>query len=89
MSYQAILNETKNLSYEEQLSLISYLANLLKSKNEEKQAETKVNYKNLYPEGYFDLFGSIADETFVEPEDIVPQLNEDEIVWNIFLIQMS
>jgi hypothetical protein len=26
--------------------------------------------KSNYPEGFFDLFGAIKDETFVEPEEI-------------------
>ena len=35
----------------------------------------KKDYSDRYPEGFFNLFGSITDDSFAIPEDIV---DEDE-----------
>jgi hypothetical protein len=33
----------------------------------------KTVLKNDYPEGFFELFGAIKDDTFIEPEEIDPK----------------
>jgi hypothetical protein len=31
----------------------------------------QIALENDYPEGFFELFGAIKDDTFIEPEEIV------------------
>jgi hypothetical protein len=35
----------------------------------------KIVLENDYPEGFFELFGAIKDDTFIEPEEIDPKYN--------------
>ena len=60
MSYDAITKEAASLSFNEQLNLLAFLANLIKSggrKNMDNKA-SKCDYTDTYPKGFFDLFGS-------------------------------
>ena len=38
-----------------------------------------VSPKDSYSPGFFSLFGSCKDETFVEPQDFAATINEDEL----------
>ena len=35
--------------------------------------------KDSYSQGFFELFGSCTDNSFVEPEDHIAELSEDEL----------
>ena len=79
MPYEMIAKEVRTLTYEEQLNLMSILVEAMKTAMKNRQSihsENKKNYRDSYPEGYFDLFGSIDDPSFVEPEDIPADLDE-------------
>ena len=79
MPYEMIAKEVRTLTYEEQLNLMAILVEAMKAAKNKSQpihSENKKNYRDSYPEGYFDLFGSIDDPTFVEPEDISADLDE-------------
>ena len=56
---QDILDRARQRAKIEKLSLSKYVAQTLSA-----------NGSNGWPEGYWDLFGSLTDETFVVPEDI-------------------
>ena len=73
MPYDAIERAIPTMSYEEQISLLSVLMEALKSRISNLQSQIsqkKVDYTDSYPKGYFDLFGSINDPSFVEPEEL-------------------
>ena len=77
MPYAMMVEEAKKLSYEEQLGLIQVLVDALKAnaRNNASKEEAKKDCSDTYPEGYFDLFGSIDDQTFVEPEELPWELD--------------
>ena len=72
MPYEAMVREVKTLSYDEQLNLMAVLVEAMKSAMHNTvsvSSAPKQDYRDSYPSGYFDLFGS--DPTFFdEPEDI-------------------
>jgi len=72
MSYDAIVKTIPTITYEELLKLNSVLSDAINARLVRKTAAAakKTDYTYAYPKGYFDLFGSIDDPTFVEPEDI-------------------
>lgn len=78
MSYDAIANAIPTMTYEEQVNLLSALIDAVKKgihSNAEKKSETK-DHRDSYPEGYFDLFGSCDDDSFVEPEELAWELED-------------
>ncbi|MCR5620616.1 MAG: hypothetical protein K6G18_02050 [Treponema sp.] len=80
MSYEAIAKEAASLTFAEQLKLIALLANLMNASEGKKEtaAPVKTDYRDTYPKGFFELFGSIDDPTFKEPEDIPLELDDQE-----------
>ena len=77
MPYAVMVEEAKKLSYEEQLNLMAVLVDLMKSKNKTEASVTeKKDYSDTYHAGFFDLFGSIDDTTFVEPEELPMELDD-------------
>lgn len=80
MSYDSIASAIPTMTYEEQVNLMEVLVNAIKSGISRKRtAKTaKKNYKSSYPKGYFDLFGSLDDPTFVEPEELPIELDGNE-----------
>ena len=80
MSYETIANAIPTMTYEEQVNLMEVLVNAIKAGiSRKKTAKTvKKDCKNSYPKGYFDLFGSIDDPTFVEPEELPLSLDKME-----------
>ena len=82
MSYDSIASAIPTMTYEEQVNLMEVLVNAIKSGiSRKKTAKTaKKNYKNSYPKGYFDLFGS--DPTFFEePEELPIELDGNEAIF--------
>ena len=80
MSYESIANAIPNMTYEEQVNLMEVLVNAIKSGISRKKSAktTKKDCRSSYPKGYFDLFGSIDDPTFVEPEELPLSLDKIE-----------
>lgn len=80
MSYDAIVNTIPTMTYEELLKLKSVLSDAINARISRKAASAakKTDFTDTYPKGYFDLFGSIDDPTFVEPEDIPMELDKIE-----------
>ena len=73
MSYDAIADAIPAMTYEEQLNLLTTLVEAIKAHIPNKQttvSHKKTDYTDSYPPGYFDLFGSIDDSSFVEPEEL-------------------
>lgn len=73
MSYEAMTKEISTLTYEEQVNLLSVLVDAIKSHipgKKTKPVEKKKDFLDTYPKGYFDLFGSINNPTFVEPKEL-------------------
>lgn len=73
MPYEAMVREVSTMSYDEQINLLSVLMEALKSRVSSLQSQIsqkKMDYTDSYPKGYFDLFGSINDPSFVEPEEL-------------------
>lgn len=54
-----LMGRLKRRASNEGISVSKYVARLVEE-----------NLLYTWPKGYFDLFGSIDDETFVEPEDL-------------------
>lgn len=71
MPFDVCVKTIPTLTYDEQLSLIALLVSSLQASRTQ-QADEKKDCRSSYPEGYFDLFGSIDDPTFVEPDDPPP-----------------
>ena len=73
MPYETMVREAKTLTYEQQFNLVAIFIEAMKAKmynnTVSSVSEPKKDYRDSYPSGYFDLFGSIDDPTFVEPED--------------------
>ena len=72
MSYDTFANAIPTMTYDEQINLLSMLIDAVKKgihSNLEKTTEAK-DHRSSYPEGYFDLFGSCDDDSFVEPEEL-------------------
>lgn len=80
MSYEACVKAIPAMSYDEQLNLMSALLEAIKAHihREQTPVAEKKDFRDSYPKGYFDLFGSIDDPTFVEPEDIPMELDHLE-----------
>lgn len=84
MSYEAMTKEISTLTYEEQVNLLSVLVDAIKSHIPGKKTKTvesmekKKDFSDMYPKGYFDLFGSINDPTFVEPEELPWELEANK-----------
>lgn len=81
MSYEAMTKEISTLTYEEQVNLLSVLVDAIKSHisgKKTKTVEKKKDFSDTYPKGYFDLFGSINDPTFVEPEELPWELEANK-----------
>lgn len=72
MSYEALAKEAISLSLSEQINLMALLANSIQSKNQNEAitGNSKKDFRDTYPEGFFDLFGSLSDIDFEEPEEI-------------------
>ncbi len=72
MSYEILAKEAISLSLSEQINLMALLANSIKSKNQSESLlqNDKKDFKDTYPKGFFDLFGSLPDIDFKEPEEI-------------------
>ena len=79
MSYEAIAKEAANLSQSDKIALIAYLSNMLNAQNMANKDTRPKDYRHTYPKGFFDLFGSVDDPSFVEPEDIPIELDGDVI----------
>ena len=80
MSYDAMAKEVSSLTYEEQVNLMEILMESIKKallKRNETSAK-KTDFTDSYPKGYFDLFGSINDPTFCEPEEVPLELDKME-----------
>ena len=73
MSYEAFAEAIPTMTYEEQINLISLLIEAVKFRNNNESSK-ETNLKT-YPDGYFSLFGSINDDSFVEPEEIKWELD--------------
>ncbi len=80
MSYESIANAIPNMTYEEQVNLMEVLVNAIKSGISRKKTAKK-DCKSSYPKGYFDLFGSLDDPTFVEPEELPIELDGKEAIF--------
>ena len=80
MPYESVVKAIPAMTYDEQLNLMSALLEAIKSRvhHEEKKVQEKKDFRDSYPAGYFNLFGSIDDPTFVEPEDIPVELDKLE-----------
>ncbi len=70
MSYESIAKEAANLSQSDKIALIAYLSNLLDTQNKATEDTRPKDFRHTYPKGFFDLFASLNDPSFVEPEDI-------------------
>lgn len=73
MSYETFAEAIPTMTYEEQVNLLSVLVDAIKSHIPGKKSESivkKTDCTDSYPKGYFDLFGSIDDPSFVEPEEL-------------------
>lgn len=73
MTYDAIAWEIPALSYEEQVNLLYALTEAIKVHipSAKKAAPApQPDCTDSYPPGYFDLFGSIDDPSFVEPPEL-------------------
>lgn len=72
MSYEILAKEAVSLSLSEQIDLMALLANSIQSKNQQDIIiqDDKKDFRQTYPEGFFDLFGSLSDIDFREPEEI-------------------
>ena len=82
MTYDAIAHEIPALSYEDQLSLLAALAEAIKARipHKQKAPAAQPDYTDSYPAGYFDLFGSLDDPPFVEPEELPWEQEAEEAV---------
>lgn len=69
MPYEAVVEEAKSLSADERLSLIVVLASSLKDKKDSTATVEKKDFRDTYPAGFWDLFGSAPDFPD-EPEEI-------------------
>ncbi len=80
MGYDSVAKAIPELSYEEQVSLMELLMASIKKAlvNRNNETENKTDYTDSYPKGYFDLFGSIDDPTFVEPTELPIELDKME-----------
>ena len=60
MSYEAVAKEAAKLTFTEQLKLIALLANLVNAGGHKEEAapQPRTDYRDTYPKGFFDLFGS-------------------------------
>ena len=72
MSYNTFAEAIPTMTYEEQLDLISALVEAVKHGIHRSSAATteSKDHTNSYPKGYFDLFGSVDDPSFVEPPEL-------------------
>ena len=80
MSYEKIAQETKKLSFSEQIKLLAYLANLVKERdlnNQNQEHSKRSDFTDTYPKGFFDLFGSDPSFDLEEPEDIPVSVDGD------------
>ena len=76
MPYTVIEKMYSSLSLEKQKEVYDFIRFLLfidKSKN------VVNDIRSSYSEGFFDLFGSCDDDSFVEPKDMVAVDCEDEL----------
>lgn len=73
MSYDSFAEAIPTMTYEEQINLLSVLINAVKCGLN--KSSPKKEQKSSYPEGYFSLFGSCSDESFVEPEELSWELD--------------
>ncbi|MBP5464111.1 MAG: hypothetical protein J6Y13_02920 [Treponema sp.] len=81
MSYEAVAKEAASLTFTEQLKLIALLANLVNAGGHKEEAAPKprTDYRDTYPKGFFDLFGSDPGLDMEEPEDIPIELDEEVV----------
>ena len=77
MPYATIENMYTSLTTEKQREVYDFLCFLVAQTNGTQSAQPSPI--ESYSEGFFDLFGSCTDETFVEPQDFVATINEDEL----------
>ena len=78
MSYDSVASAIPSMTYDEQINLLSILIDAVKKgihSIPEKKSEAK-DHRDSYPEGYFDLFGSCDDDSFVEPEELSWELEK-------------
>lgn len=68
MSYEAMVKTIPNLTYEEQVDLMSIILKSLK--NHEFANSKKNDFADDYPADFFDLFGSDPNYTVNEPEEL-------------------
>lgn len=73
MSYDSFAEAIPTMTYEEQINLLAVLINAVKCGLN--KSTKKNEQKSSYPEGYFSLFGSCSDESFVEPEELSWELD--------------
>ena len=73
MSYDSFAEAIPTMTYEEQINLLEVLVNAVKC-GLNKSAQKK-EQKSSYPEGYFSLFGSCNDDSFVAPEELSWELD--------------
>ncbi len=77
MSYDSLAKAIPKMTYEEQINLMAILVEAIKSRLPTPQSSSdnkKTDHTDSYPVGYFDLFGSIDDPSFVEPEELPVEL---------------
>lgn len=80
MSYDTFANAIPTMTYEEQVDLLSALIDAVKKGIHRKPAEKSEpeDYSSSYQEGYFDLFGSCDDDSFVEPDELSWELESEK-----------
>ena len=80
MSYDAMAKEVSNLTYEEQVNLMELLMESIKKAllKRNDTSSKKMDFTDSYPKGYFELFGSINDPTFCEPDEVPLELDKVE-----------
>lgn len=70
MSYEAIAESIKTLSYEQQIELMSIIVMSLKKHSSETESLPAGNHASEYPQGFFDNFGADPDFDIKEPEEL-------------------
>ncbi|MBP5176513.1 MAG: hypothetical protein ILP07_11475 [Treponema sp.] len=75
-SFENMANMYASLNAEKQREVYDFLSFLVSQTADAKKPASPVD---SYSKGFFDLFGSCTDDSFVEPNDCVAELREDEL----------